>query len=388
MKITAIICAAGRGERASLGKNKVLAPLYGAPVLWHTLKKFAFADEILITCSERDRDEISAIAASFGAKLTQGGETRTLSVYNALKIASGDIVLIHDGARPFVTDKIIKSCIESVKKYSSGICAAPVTDTIAVSADGEITAVPPRESLYAIQTPQGFKRTEILSAYEKAVASGENFTDDSSVYLRYIGKPRVCEGDTANVKLTYPEDFNRGDCGILRGQSEKTDEKAIQKIGFGVDVHAFGEGGFVTLCGVKIPCDGALIAHSDGDAPVHAVMDAILSAAGLKDIGHYFPDTDQKYAGADSIEMLKEVVKLALDRGYAPSNLSLSIQAEKPRLAKHIDKMKSNLSASLGISEDNIAIAAGTCEGLGFVGEGKGIAAYCAVTLKSTPVSL
>lgn len=373
MKITAIICAAGKGERAGLGKNKVLAPLYGAPVLWHVLKKFAFADEILITCSPCDKDEISAIAAPFGAKLTQGGETRTLSVYNALKQASGDIALIHDGARPFVTEQIIKNCVKSVEKYSSGVCAVPVTDTIAAASDGEISAVPPRESLFALQTPQGFKRAEILSAYEKAVESRENFTDDSSIYLRYVGKPRVCEGDTANKKLTYASDFNVDERGIFGGQSEK--------IGFGVDVHAFGDGSFVTLCGVKIDCSNGLIAHSDGDVAVHAVMDALLSAAGLRDIGYYFPDTDPKYSGADSIKMLKEVVKLVLNQGYAPSNLSLSIQAEQPRLAKHIENMKENLSAALGISKENIAVAAGTCEGLGFVGERKGIAAYCAVTL-------
>ncbi len=378
MKVTAIICAAGRGERAGFDKNKLLVPLYGAPMLWHTLKKFAFADEILITCSERDKEEISAIAKPFGAKLTEGGATRTLSVYNALKKASGDIVLIHDGARPFVSEKIIKGCIESVEKYSSGICAVPSTDTIAVCgvSDGNITSVPPRDRQYLVQTPQGFKREEILAAYEKAIAGGGNFTDDSSVYLNYFGCPHICEGDPANKKLTYASDFNSGERGILWGQ--------FKNVGFGVDVHAFGKGGEVTLCGVKIPCDSALIAHSDGDVAVHAVMDALLSAAGLDDIGHYFPDSDPAYLNADSIKMLERVVKILTDRGYSGVNLSLSIQAEKPRLFKHIPQMKSNLSAATGIPEESIAIAAGTCEGLGFVGEGKGIAAYCAATIKRT----
>lgn len=376
MKVSVIICAAGKGERAGLGKNKLLAPLYGAPVLYHTLKKFdlPYIDQLLITCSPEDREAFSAIAAPFGAILTEGGRTRTESVYNALKRASGDIVLIHDGARPFVTEKIIADCIDGVKEHGSAVCSLPSTDTTVI-ADGEnVEYVPDRSKLFTVQTPQGFFTAKIKAAYDLAAESGKSFTDDCSVYTQYIAPAHLFTGDVCNRKLTYKSDFD--------AQYPAMNAACGQAIGIGCDVHAFGKAQpFVTLCGVKIPCDSGLIAHSDGDAPVHAVMDAILSAAGLKDIGHYFPDTDEKFAGADSIGMLKEAVSLALNAGYVPLNLSLTVQAEKPRLAKHIDRMVANLASACGLPRSRVAVSAGTCERLGFVGEGLGIAATAIVLM-------
>lgn len=369
VKTSVVICAAGRGERAGFGKNKLLAPLYGAPVLYHTLCRFSRFDEIIVTCSTEDMPEITAICAPFNAKAVSGGETRTLSVYNALKEVNGEIVLIHDGARPFVSEEIIDECIDSVKNYGSGICAAPVTDTVAQTEDGRIISVPERSSLRAVQTPQGFITKDIKSAYERAVDSGKTFTDDSSVYLEYFGRPKLCRGDSSNIKLTYRSDFPT--------EYPSIDAAEGQSAGIGIDVHAFGKKqSFITLCGVKIDSESGLIAHSDGDVAVHAVMDALLSSAGLKDIGRYFPDSDPKYSGADSVKLLERVIELLKDEGYKPINLSLTIQAEKPRLAAHIPLMKENLARATGISPDRVGISAGTCEKLGFVGQGLGIAAY------------
>ncbi|MDE6441563.1 MAG: 2-C-methyl-D-erythritol 4-phosphate cytidylyltransferase [Clostridia bacterium] len=375
MKVSAIICAAGKGERAGFDKNKLLAPLYGAPALWHTLKKFDIPeiDEIIVTSSVCDFEEISSITAPFGIKVVTGGATRTESVKNALEEITGDIVLIHDGARPFVSENLILKCIDSVKNYGSGICAVRATDTI-VYADGDIEQRLDRDKLYQVQTPQGFYAQDIKRAY--SLAGNKVYTDDSAIYGEFIKKPRIVEGETENIKLTYKSDF-------MRGMPPSTSLSG-NAIGFGVDVHAFGEGNLVTLAGVKIPCDKKLIAHSDGDVVIHAVMDALLSGAGLKDIGHYFPDTDDKFKGADSGIMLKKVISILRENGLTPVNLSISIQAEKPRLAKHIDVMKANLSKLTGVKEERIAIAAGTCEGLGFVGEGLGICAYCAVQLCDT----
>ena len=374
MKISAIICAAGKGERAGFGKNKLLAPLYGEPALLHTLKKFDIPeiDEVLITSSDYDFKEISALCAPFGFKVVKGGETRTESVKNALDKVSGDIVLIHDGARPFVSKKLILGCIESVKKYGSGICAVKATDT-AVYGGEQIEERLDRSKLYLVQTPQGFFTEEIKKAY--SLAGDKAYTDDSAIFGEFIKKPHIIEGESENIKLTYKQDFMRGIPPLPSADCLK---------GFGVDIHAFGEGGFVTLCGVKIPCDRGLIAHSDGDVAIHAVMDALLSAAGLEDIGHYFPDTDLKFKGADSGKMLKEVVNLLKQRGFAPARLSVSIQAEKPRLSKHIEDMKEKLSLLTGVARQNIAIAAGTCEGLGFVGEKLGICAYCVCNITKT----
>ena len=347
-KVSVIICAAGRGERAGFGKNKLLAPLCGAPALYHTLKKFDIpeVDEVAVTSSKEDFKEISALCKPFGFKVVRGGKTRTESVKNALKAISGDIVIIHDGARPFLQKPVILDCINSVKKFGSGVAAVKFTDTAVYGILGEITERLDRDILFRVQTPQGF------------------LTKDTSPIA----------GDVRNVKLTYKTDFPDEKPAISCGE--------FNRAGVGVDVHCFGEGSFVTLAGEKIACDRGLIAHSDGDVIFHAVMDAYLSAAGLKDIGHYFPDNSPSFAGADSGKLLLKVIETVKEAGYAGVNVSVSVQAEKPKLAPHIDKMVKNLSEICGLPKENCAIAAGTCEHIGFVGEGLGIAAYAIVTLK------
>lgn len=384
MKITAVICAAGRGERAGFSRNKLLVPLGSAPALWLTLEKFASEkikpvkeitnpslykdgfDEVLVTASPEDKEEIERLCAPFGFKTVTGGATRTESVYNALKQATGDIVIIHDGARPYITDTAIAECIECVKEHGSAVCALPVTDTTAIVCDGRITSVPQRRTVYSLQTPQGFYLSNLLAAYGQAAASGESFTDDSSVYLRYVGAPHIFIGSEKNVKLTFKKDFDLGGAVMP--------EVTGKRLGIGADTHAFGkEQDYVTLCGVKIPCDKGLIAHSDGDVAVHAVMDALLSAAGLRDIGYYFPDADEKFLNADSLKLLKEVVQLIRAEGFTPASVSVSIQAEKPRIGKFTDEMKQTLAEALNIDKKAVGITAGTCEGLGYIGRGLGI---------------
>ena len=297
-----------------------------------------------------------------------GGETRTRSVYNALQKANGDIVLIHDGARPFITKETVRECIESVKNCGSGVCAVPATDTVALAnEEGELYSFPERKTCYQIQTPQGFLRKDLLPAYEKAIASGENFTDDSSVYARFVKAPFLCAGARDNRKLTHRSDFF----------------VHADRVGFGVDTHAFGKvQDYLVLCGEKIPAKSGLIAHSDGDVAVHAVMDALLSAAGLKDIGHYFPDTDERWKDASSMQMLAQVVALLQEEGLHAENLSVAIQAETPRLSPYIEKMKNNLAAALALSPSQIGITAGTNEKLGYIGEGKGITVYAYALVK------
>ena len=370
--ISAIICAAGSGKRAGFDKNKLLAPLYGAPALYYTLKAFAIneIDEVIVAAAKKDFKEISALCAPFGYSVVRGGETRTQSVKLALESVTGDVVLIHDGARPFVSKQIISNCIESVKKFGSGVCAVKATDTVVNVGYGEICDRPDRDGVYLVQTPQGFLTEDIKNAY--ALAGNKVYTDDSAVYGEFIGNPRISEGDPTNIKLTYKSDFSRGIPAV---------PAAGGTVGFGVDAHAFGEGKRVTLGGVKIPCDRGLIAHSDGDVIAHAVTDALLSAAGLDDIGHYFPDTDEKFKDADSILLLKQALKAVNAKGFKVENISVSVQAEKPKLFPFIDAMKENLSAACLTKPENIAIAAGTCEGLGFVGEGLGICAYCIIKL-------
>ena len=367
--VCAVICAAGKGTRAGFTKNKLLLKK-GYTVLEKTLSAFDFPaiDEIVVTASERDFNEISQICKAFPkAKVVLGGETRTRSVYNALKAVQSDIVLIHDGARPYVTRQTIENCIQSVKTFGSGICAVECRDTISVVENNKIRSTPRRDTLRQIQTPQGFFTENIRYAYERAMEIGGEYTDDASVFGQFCGTPNICDGARENVKLTYAEDF----------------EDNAARCGFGIDTHAFGKKqDFIVLAGVKIPSHSGLIAHSDGDVLVHALMDALLSAAGLKDIGHYFPDTDEKWKNADSMNMLSQVVYLIDKQGYAVQNVSIAIQAEKPRLAKYIDDMKNSLSSVLKIDPTAIGIGAGTNEGLGYVGEGKGITVNAYVLLK------
>ncbi len=371
MKISAIICAAGKGERAGFDKNKLLAPLYGAPALWHTFKKFDMKEigEVIVTSSANDFSEISALASPFGYKVVTGGKTRTESVKKALDAVTGEIVLIHDGARPFLSQKLIKDCIDGVKKYRNAVCAVTATDTVVYDCgDGQKQL--DRSNVYLIQTPQGFFTEDIKKAY--ALAGDGAYTDDGAVYRQFFGEPKLIEGERQNRKLTYKSDF---DAPVLPAYP-------AGRVGFGIDTHAFGEGNFVTLGGVKIECDKRLVAHSDGDVLAHAIMDALLSACGLNDIGHYFPDNDDKFKDANSLDMLKQTVNIVKEKGYAPLNVSASIQAEKPRLKNHITEIRKNLSSVLEIPETAIAVGAGTCEGLGFVGEKSGICAYAITTLK------
>lgn len=360
--VCAVICAAGKGARTGFSENKLLVPFEGSTALEKTVSAFDFPaiDEILVTASACDFDRISALCSPFPrTSVVLGGEDRSHSVYNALQKATADIVLIHDGARPYITRTAIEGCIQSVLSYGSGICAVECRDTVAKVREGKILAVPPRAELRQIQTPQGFFRENITYAYEQAFASGKSgYTDDSSVFADYCGQPRICEGGRENIKLTYAEDFTAN----------------AARCGFGVDTHAFGKPQeYILLAGVKVPSASGLIAHSDGDVLAHAVMDALLSAAGRKDIGHYFPDNDEKWKDANSMKMLEQVVAMLTKEGYGVKNLSVAIQAERPRLANYIDEMKNALANVLGIDPTRIGISAGTNEGLGYVGEGKGI---------------
>ena len=372
--MTVIICAAGKGERTGFNENKILRELNGLPVLSYSLSAFApFVDEILVTVTEKDEERINALLSPFpNARIVRGGNTRSESVYHALKEARSDIVLVHDAARPFVTEQIIRDCIDSVKNYGSGVCALPATDTVVFTRANQILSVPDRGTIYTVQTPQGFETKKLLAAYEQAIQAQNTFTDESGVYAAFIEPPRLFVGDVKNKKLTFAEDFS-----------------ITERVGFGVDTHAFyseKEGapliGFITLGGARIPSERALKAHSDGDVLVHALMDALLSAAGLRDIGYYFPDTYEKYRGADSMELLAEVMRLVKEQQLKPRNVSISILAEKPRLSPYIEPMKSSLAEVLSLPLSQIGIAAGTNEKLGYIGEGKGITVYAMVLLK------
>ncbi len=376
--VSAIICAAGSGERAGLPYNKIFYELNGMPVLCYSLSAFApFADEILVACRAEDESRILPLLSPFpNARAVRGGETRFHSVLSALEEARGDIVLVHDAARPFVTPEIIRDCIRCVRECGSAVCALPATDTVAM-AEGNILfghlphklAQLPRKDVYMLQTPQGFSTAKLLLAYRSALEDKRQneFTDDSGIYLAYVAVPHFFPGDRANRKLTYPEDF-----------------LPAERVGFGTDTHAFGapsKGAEIALCGVRIPSHAPLLAHSDGDVAVHALMDALLSAIGGRDIGFHFPADDPTYEGADSMKLLSEVMDEVKRAGYVVKNACISVLAERPRLSPFIEDMRENLRTALDCG--CVAVAAGTNEKLGYVGEGRGITACALVLLQA-----
>ncbi len=382
----AVIVAAGKGARMGLGRNKVLAPLLGVPVLVRTVRAFAGCPEIGrigIVTSADDLEAVRGLLETFSlqervAYVTAGGADRQESVRRGLERARGEIVLIHDGARPFVTRDVIARTIRCAERCGSGVAAVMLKDTVKrVDEAGRVLETPPREGLRAVQTPQTFPLADIREAHELARARGIRATDDAAL-LEKMGKAvHLVEGDVENIKLTTPEDLQVGEA-ILRRRGEGP---LPMRVGQGYDVHRLVEGRRLILCGVEVPCERGLLGHSDADVAAHALMDALLGAAALGDIGRHFPDTDPAYAGADSMMLLSHVVRLLAGRGYRPGNVDVTIVAQRPKLKDFIPEMRSRLSRVLGIEEDAVNVKATTTERLGFEGEGLGISAQAVATI-------
>lgn len=360
MDISVIIAAAGKGERAGFGKNKLLVSIGGESVLSTTLSVFknsGLIKQYIITASKEDYDEIKN--AFPYATVVLGGSTRTESVKNALKVASCPITLIHDGARPFVTEKIIKDCIDTAIKFGSAIPVMPTRNTL-IKEDGTYVG---KSGYYEVQTPQGFITEEIKKAYDSIDCT---CNDDGEVYAKYIKPVTLYTGNADNVKLTFKEDFKFNDI----------------RYGVGFDCHKLVENRKLILGGIEIPHDKGLLGHSDADVLAHAVMDAILSACSMRDIGYHFPDNDASYKNADSMKLLNKVLSMADENGFRVHSVSAVIMAEKPKLLKFIPQITENLSTALGISTDNVGLTATTLEGLGFVGREKGICVHANAVVK------
>ncbi len=361
MKVSLILACAGSGSRAGFNKNKMLVKIGGVPLINKTLNGFissGLIDEFIVTASEKDFEQIKSLLPE-GVVLVKGGDTRTQSITNALDKVTGDVVLIHDGARPFINDKIIKDCIENAVKFGSAIPVIPSANTVCLAQDGIIEEYIGKDKVYSIQTPQGFHAERIKKAY--ALIGDKTFNDDGEIYKRFIGELHTYNGSAENIKLTYPEDF------------EKLNFVPDCRVGTGFDCHKLVENRSLILGGITIPHTKGLLGHSDADVLTHAVMDAMLSAVCERDIGFHFPDTDSKYKGAFSIDLLKEVINICKNKGYKVKSVSAVIMAEKPKLLKHIPTITENLASVLGIDKNCLGIGATTLEGLGFVGREEGI---------------
>ena len=374
IKCTAIILAGGSSTRMG-GKDKQLIEIEGVPVIVKSaliFERTAEVTDIVIAAKKEEKEHIRSLCESFGITklkaITEGGATRAESARKAFALVNNaDIVAVHDGARPFATPTLAQKVIIAAKEYGAAIPAIPVKDTIKAAESGFVKATPDRSSLFCAQTPQAF-RYEI---YEKMIAGAEEATDDAALAEKAGYPVKIVEGEESNIKITTPQDLAKSGAERIR---------CMLRIGHGYDVHRLTENRRLILGGVEIPYELGLLGHSDADVLVHAVMDALLGALSLGDIGKHFPDTDKQYKDIDSMLLLRKVWELVTERGYGLVNLDATIKAEKPKLAKYIPAMRENLAAALNTSADNISIKATTEEGLGL--SGAGIGAHCVCLLE------
>lgn len=377
MSAWAVIVAAGRGSRAGFEGNKVFQPVptTGLTVLetcLSAIRDSGFFDGITVVLSEEDDARFAGLGEWPNRVMTaRGGATRQESVWNGIKsVPQGtELVAVHDAARPFVTKDVIEATLDSARKFGSGVISTPVTDTVKqVLKDGTVTT-PDRSTLFAVQTPQSFRLDRLLRVHEAARRDGFTATDDATLFERYEGTVRLvtAPGASSNKKLTYREDFAMNVPDL--------------RIGHGYDAHRLVEGRALVLCGVNVPYEKGLDGHSDADVALHALMDAILGAAALGDIGRHFPDKDDRYLGISSMLLLEETRKKLADAGYRVSNADVTIIAQRPKLAPYIETMRRNVADALRLGTERINVKATTTERMGFEGAGEGISSHAVVTI-------
>ena len=372
----AIILAGGSSTRMGAGRNKVLLPIGGVPAIVRSARAYAgLVDSLVVVARSEDADAIreALTAAALTAAIVPGGDTRQDSVWNGLcALPDGcDRVLIHDGARCLVDEHTIRRAMVSVEACGTGVAAIPAVDTIKqADAEGWVTGTPDRASLRAMQTPQGFDAALIRRAHEAARRDGYLGTDDAALVER-LGVPvRLTEGDRRNLKLTTPEDI-----AMAEALLNTAPPLPALRMGQGYDVHRLIPDRTLVLCGVTVPHALGLLGHSDADVALHALMDAMLGAMALGDIGQHFPDTDERYRGISSMLLLEHVVGLLREHRAQVTNADVTIVAQKPRLLPYIPQMRQNVAEALGLPLDRVNIKATTTERLGFEGREEGVSA-------------
>lgn len=405
VKIFALIACAGTGSRAGLPYNKLLYEVNGKTIAGYTLDNFKAAREqklvtdIIILCGENDRAAFAALAGNYGAALTTGGASRAGSVRNGLEYiekelspSGRDIVLVCDGARPNCEPGIIERCVRSAIDCGSGVAAVPVPDTVKTAADGVVYSTPGREKLFAAQTPQAFNFRALYSAYlsyEKAAENGAAVpTDDSAVMELYGGGAavRLVKGSPVNYKITTAYDIKRFESEKAAYAHKGICGYANLRTGIGSDMHRFAKDRKLVLGGVEIQHHSGLMGHSDADALIHSMIDALLAALNLRDIGYRFPDTDPAFKDISSMELLRRTAAIFKEKAEL-INISAVIHAQNPKLNPYIPRMAANIAAALGVDPGLISISAKTGEGVGIIGEEKAVSceAACLVYLRGSP---
>ena len=367
-EIWAIVLAAGKGTR--IGFDKMLYKIDGLEVAHRSILAFEnneYVDGIIVTGGE-NLAEIEEIGKRFVKvkAVVKGGDTRAKSVFNALeKVPGGALVAIHDGARPFVSREVINDAVKGAFEFLAAVPCVKVKDTIKQSSEEFIGQTFDRSRLYSAQTPQVFD-ADMYKELSK-VYFDETLTDDSQLFEKAGISVKITKGDYENFKITTIDDI-------------KKENK--MRIGHGYDVHKLVEGRKLIMAGIHIPYEKGLLGHSDADVVAHAVTDSMLGAMAMGDIGKHFPDNDPAFKDIDSMYLMKVITDKIYAKGVKVGNIDVTILCQKPKLAPYILPMRENIAKVLGCDLDRISVKATTEEGLGFTGEGLGIACHCVCLLE------
>ena len=373
MTTAAIIVAAGRGVRAGGDVPKQWRQVAGRAVAEHSVALFAAhprVDEVVLVVAAEDLGFVESLGLERRATIAIGGSERALSVLSGLAATEASRVLIHDAARCCCPTEVIDRVLDALDAAPAAAPALPVTDALWTGDDDHVTGVQERAGLFRAQTPQGFH----LPEYRDACAAHHKGAADDVAVARAAGLDVVIvEGDERNFKITTPADFVRAATALGQTMDIRT--------GTGFDVHRFGPGDHVTLCGVKVPNGRSLQGHSDADVGMHALTDAIYGALAAGDIGRHFPPSDPQWKGAASHIFLEHACDMARDRGYSISNADITLICERPKVGPHAPAMIAEMARICGIDETRMSVKATTSERLGFTGREEGIAAMASVTL-------
>jgi 2-C-methyl-D-erythritol 4-phosphate cytidylyltransferase / 2-C-methyl-D-erythritol 2,4-cyclodiphosphate synthase len=381
--VTAIIAAAGAGRRLGGAVPKQLLELGGRSILERSVDAFAAHPAVAETIVVLPPGLAAAPPEWLNARAPQvrvvaGGDRRQDSVANGFDAvdAAADIVLVHDGARPFVTADVISRVIDAAAVHGAAIAAIPVSDTVkrvdARTGSPVIAETIARDALYLAQTPQGFA-TDVLRDAIALGRSGVDATDEAALAERAGHHVLIVNGARANVKITTPEDLEAAGHSLMHPG----------RVGTGYDLHRLVPGRRLMLGGVEVPSEAGALGHSDGDVVCHAVTDALLGAVSAGDIGQHFPDSDPRWKDASSVAMLKQIVGLVRSRGFAPVNVDVVVILERPKLGAYRSQIAESLASALGIPADAVGIKAKTNEGVDAVGRGEAIAAHAVALLRS-----
>lgn len=366
MSAVGILLCAGASHR--MGFDKLNTPLCGRTAIERSMDALIAGgcDSLVFAVNGESAKTVAALCVPVPHTVVQGGEQRTDSVRNALAAANGDVAVIHDAARCFVSPEIVRACIEAATETGSGVAAMPVTDTVMRKENGAVETLD-RNTLFRMQTPQAFRLDRIRAAYEQ----GAYATDDATLYAKRFGAPTLVPGSEENRKLTTEADW--------AWAKNRLDPPAY---GIGFDTHRLVEGRKLFLGGVEIPFEKGLLGHSDADVLLHAIMDAILGALKLGDIGKLFPDTDAQYAGISSRVLLRKVNELVQKRDMVVAHVDATVICQRPKLAPHRETIERTIAADLGISPDAVSVKATTTEGMNDEGRGLCISAQAIASVR------